>query len=209
MITWKLVIKLVWTSTIGCGMWKLVTRCGLWLWALDRGHLTPQHLYLAVVIQNILNHYEVVIKALDSLGLIERHLPTHIQKWETCENWLPGAGVVYKPWTIWYECQPNIWQWWLWTPPMAVVLLWKHLAALDVLQNTHLCIYGHGKHVETSYQVWCVSLGPFRHTTPQHLAMVIQNTSNGCGAVMKALGSSRHVAEHSSIHIWSLVTMWN
>ena len=85
-----------------------------WLWHVETGYqvwvvnvsLGPRTSYTTTsasgsrVTQNILNRYEAVIKALDSLGLIERHLPTHIQKWETCENWLTGAGVVCKPWTI-------------------------------------------------------------------------------------------------------------
>ena len=145
--------------------------------------------------------------------------------------------------------------------------LLKHLTAWALLKDACIHIYGHGKHVETGYQVqmWCASLGPYDiditpssgngdpehlqwlwccyestwqlqtccktpliyahmdmgnmwnmvtmygvhvldHTgipSHQHLGIMIQNTYNGCGAVMKALGSFRLIAKHSYIHIWT------
>ena len=116
-------------------------------------------------------------------------------------NWLPdGVWALTIP-----AYHPHIWQWWskhLQCPMIMLVWLWKHLAAPDLLPNIHPYIYGHGKHVETGYQVWCANLGPYMHTSSRHLSMVIQNTSNGYGVVMNAFGGLLLVVKHSYTYIY-------
>lgn len=88
------------------------------------GHLTPTSSEQAVVLQNTLNDYGVVITASIGLRYVAKYLSMHTWKWEACENWLPC--VICELWTI-QSSDPPIWQWCLICEPWAIQSSHPHI----------------------------------------------------------------------------------
>ena len=182
-------------------MWKLVARHGVW--SLDHIGIPSPHLnHLAMVLQNTFDGFGVVMKAFGSLVLVTKHSSIHIWTWETCGI---GYQVWCEHWTIHVYITSTFGNGdpkhvlqclWLWH-------LWKHLAAWDLLPNTNQYIYGNGNmwKLIARWGVWALDhSGLYR---PPHLAMVIENTFNVFGVVIKALGSFLLVSKPLYIQIWA------